>query len=64
MRISPMTNNLITNKSLRINTKSVRFRTTAGAAVALIGLLAVAGFGVNWFVGRQIQRSFDQTLYE
>jgi len=64
MRISPMTNNPITNKSLRINTKSVRFRTTAGAAVALIGLLAVAGFGVNWFVGRQIQRSFDQTLFE
>jgi len=59
-----MTNNPITNKSLRINTKSVRFRTTAGAAVALIGLLAVAGFGVNWFVGRQIQRSFDQTLFE
>ena len=47
MRISPMTSNPITNKSLRINTKSVRFRTTAGAAVALIGLLAVAGFGVN-----------------
>lgn len=50
--------------TMMVNTKSVRFRTTAGAAFALIVLLAVSGFGVNWFVGRQIQRSFDRTLFE
>lgn len=37
---------------MTINIRSVRFRTTAGAAMALIVLLTVAGFGVNWFVSR------------
>lgn len=49
---------------MRVNTKSVRFRTAAGATLALVALLAVAGFGINWFVGRQIQTSFDTTLLE
>lgn len=49
---------------MRVNTKSVRFQTTAGAALALVALLAAAGFGINWFVGRQIQASFDEALLE
>lgn len=47
-----------------VNTRSVRFRTTVGAALVLFGLLALVGVGVNWFVGRQVQQSFDQTLLE
>lgn len=47
-----------------INTKSVRFRTTAGAAIALTLLLIVAGGAINWLVGREIQKAFDATLLE
>lgn len=47
-----------------LNTRSVRFRTTAGATLALAVLLATAGFVVNWLVGREIQQAFDATLLE
>lgn len=47
-----------------INPRSVRFRTTAGAALALSVLLVIAGVAINWLVSRQIQRSFDATLLE
>ena len=47
-----------------VNPKSVRFRTTVGAALALAALFIAAGVAVNWLVGRQIQDSFDATLLE
>jgi len=47
-----------------INMRSVRFRTTAGAALALVALLVVAGLAINWFVGRAVQRSSDSILLE
>lgn len=49
---------------LSMNPRSVRFRTTVGAALALAALFVAAGIAVDWLVGRQIQQSFDVTLLE
>ncbi len=47
-----------------VNTRSVRFRTTVGAAVALAVLLLVAGLVINQLVASQIRSTADATLLE
>jgi signal transduction histidine kinase len=49
---------------MNINHHSVRFRTTAGAAVAFLMLLAAAGLTVDLLVGRALSTSFDTSLLE
>ncbi len=49
---------------MRLNTRSVRFRTTAGAIVALAALLALAVLLISYVVGREVRQAFDATLVE
>lgn len=49
---------------VKINWRSVRFRITAGAALALGLLVAVSGFGIDWLVGREVRRAADASLLE
>lgn len=49
---------------MNVNPRSVRFRTTAGAVVALAALLALAGLLISQVVGREIEQAFDDTLVE
>lgn len=46
------------------NPRSVRFRTTAGAALALFVLVGVSGLVIGVVIGRQIEQAFDNTLVE
>ena len=49
---------------MKVNTKSVRFRTTVGAALALGVLVALSGVMINWIVTREVQRAADSVLLE
>ena len=49
---------------MRLNPRSVRFRTTAGAIVALALLLVIAGLLISFVVGREVRQAFDATLLE
>ncbi|MEL6982239.1 MAG: hypothetical protein AAFO29_07430, partial [Actinomycetota bacterium] len=48
----------------RFNPRSVRFRTTAGAALALLVLLALSGVVVILLVAREVRQAADNTLLE
>ncbi len=47
-----------------INTRSVRFRTTAGAALALLALLTISGVVVTLLVAREVRQAADSSLIE
>jgi len=47
-----------------INTRSVRFRTTAGAALALLALLTISGIVVILLVAREVRQAADSSLIE
>ncbi len=49
---------------MRLNLRSVRLRTTVGAAAALCLLLLVAGLSVDWLVARQVLQGADAALLE
>ncbi len=49
---------------LNLNLRSVRVRTTIGAAVALWVLLVAAGLTVDWLVARQVRQAADAALVE
>lgn len=49
---------------MQINHRSVRFRVTVGAALALGALVIISGIGIDWLVGREVRRSADASLLE